>query len=139
MSIPHVGIFWFIPDHNGRAFLLYDGTPLPEAEPYGDCATHARGHYEYWSELALLGEGALGRRGLPSALAQHEYEDFPRGRIVYRVPEDRFTIFADRKLFARHFIDLTIAAFSLPADRCDVRSDAHYRSRRPAPPVAQEP
>lgn len=136
MSLPHVGIFWFVPDQSGNAVLLTDRTPLPEAEPYGDCLTHARGHYEHWSELARADSS---KRRLPTAPARFEYEEFPRGRVVYRVPDSRFTIFADRKLFARPFIDRIIAAFGLPADACDVRPDAHYRSSRPAPTLAPEP
>lgn len=138
MSLPHVGIFWFVPDQSGNAVLLADRTPLPHAEPYGDCLTHAKGHYEFWSELARLGEAGLSRRGMPTAPARIEYEEFPRGRVVYRVPDSRFTIFADRKLFARAFIDRIIAAFDLPTAASDVQADAHYRSTRPAPPLAPE-
>lgn len=134
MNCPHVGIFWFVPSHSGHAFLLTDRTPLPKAEAYGDCLTHAQGHYEYWSNLARFGEAGLSTRGLPTIPVQFEYEEFPRGRVVFRVPDNRFTIFADRKLFARPYIGRVIADFGLPVIACDVYGDAHYRSTLPAPP-----
>lgn len=115
------------------AFLLYDRTPVAEAEPYGDCANHAMGHYRHWSALASLGETSLRTRGLPTTPAFYEYEEFPRGRVIYRVPEDRYIINADRKLFYRPFIERIITAFDLPADRYEVRPDSHYRSSQPAP------
>jgi hypothetical protein len=36
-----VGIFWRVDD-----FLVVDRSTLAKAEPYGDCVTHAAGHYE---------------------------------------------------------------------------------------------
>ncbi|WP_316979809.1 hypothetical protein [Shumkonia mesophila] len=97
---------------------------------YGDCLTHAKGHYEYWSELGAMGEAAFRRQGIPTAVMVCEYEEFPRGRIVYHVPDNRFTVYADRKLFAVELITRVIAAFDLPAKRCEVRADGHYRSPR---------
>ena len=41
----HVGIFWEVP-HGGATILVTDSVPLAEAEVYGDCLTHPRGHYE---------------------------------------------------------------------------------------------
>lgn len=130
MATPHVGIFWFVPDEAADLALVCDRTPLSQAEPYGDCLTHAKGHYEYWSELGAMGEAALRRQGIPTAAALCEYEEFPRGRIVHHVSEGRFTIYADRKLFSAKFIKRIIAAFDLPAERCDVRADGHYRCTR---------
>lgn len=40
---PAVGIFWRV-----GGVLVLDRSPLAEAEPYGDCLTHAAGHYERW-------------------------------------------------------------------------------------------
>ena len=42
-TTPAVGIFWRV---NG--VLVVDLSTLDEAEPYGDCITHATGHYECW-------------------------------------------------------------------------------------------
>ena len=45
-----------------------------------------------------MGSAALKRRGLPAAIAWHEHEHFPRGRVVYMTDTDLFTVYADRKL-----------------------------------------
>jgi len=123
-----VGIFWGIPDARGGWRLLLDKTPIPQAEPYGDCLTHALGHCEFWESLARLGESGLARRGLPAEPAWHEYEDFPRGRVVYVPGNRRFVVYADRRLQAARFIISVAAEFGIPADACVVRSDSHYRA-----------
>src|SRR5215218_34577 len=95
---PSVAIFWAMPDDTGRRTLVLDRIGLAEAEPYGDCLTHPRGHYKVWEAWRKLGPSGLTRRNLPTAIAWHEYEHFPRGRIVFRVPDQRFMIYADRTL-----------------------------------------
>ena len=55
-----------------------------------------------------------------------EYEDFPRGRIVYEIKTGRFIVYAHRLL--QH--EPVIARFGLAPGTFVVRSDAHYRSRR---------
>ena len=42
---PAVGIFWLVADS-----IVIDRSTLDEAETYGDCITHAAGHYERWLE-----------------------------------------------------------------------------------------
>lgn len=130
MTTPSVGIFWGIPDEDGRWVLLADKTPVDRGEAYGDCVTHATGHAEFWDGLARLGADGLARRGLPGAPAWHPYEAFPRGRVVYWPNADRFVIFADPRLRSTAFIARVIAEFGLPSARSDVRSDLHYRPVR---------
>jgi hypothetical protein len=93
-----LGIFWGIPniDHSWR--ILTDKTSLAEAEPYGDFLTHPRGHYDVWSKWQKLNALALAKQGIPQTVAYHDYEDFPRGRIVYHVKARQFIIYADRGL-----------------------------------------
>jgi hypothetical protein len=93
-----LGIFWGIPNTDYSWCILTDKTSLAEAEPYGDFLTHPRGHYDVWSEWQKLNATALAKRAIPEAVAFHEYEDFPRGRIVYHVKTRQFIIYADRRL-----------------------------------------
>ena len=53
--------------------------PLDEAESYGDCLTHAAGHYERWQEWQALGPARLACKGFPAQIAWTEYDDWPRG------------------------------------------------------------
>jgi hypothetical protein len=123
-----VGIVWDVRDGNGPPQLVIDGTSLIEAEPYGDFLTHARGHYEVWEGWRQLGPAGLIRRGLPPAIAWHEYEHFPRGRVVFNTRSRRFTLYADSKLQGRGTRLEVLGMFGLDPLFCDVQSDPHYRT-----------
>jgi hypothetical protein len=110
--------------------LVIDSTPLSEAEIYGEFLTHPRGHYDVWENWRRLGPAGLASAGLPAAILWHEYEDFPRGRIVCHRETERFIIYADRRLQTAAFIRRIATAFALPPGRVDVRSDEHYRTRQ---------
>lgn len=124
---PSVGIFWGVPDA-GRTVLVTDRTPLAEAEAYGDCLTHPHGHFEVWETWRALGATELRRRGMPSAIAGHEYETLPRGRVVYMRTPALFTLYADRHLQRPELIAELVRLFGLDGERHLVRSDAHYRT-----------
>lgn len=109
--------------------LLADCVPMARAETHGDVLTHGA-HYEYWTKPAAMNVRALRDQGVPDVVRWNEYEEWPRGRVVYHQPTGRFTLYADRKLQARAIIADILHRFSLPADRTDVRSDAHYVSVR---------
>lgn len=125
--LPSVGIFWGVPD-GGRTVLVTDRTTLAQAEAYGDCLTHARGHHEVWEAWRRLGATALRRSGLPPAIACHEYEAFPRGRVVYMRGPALFTLYADRRLQRPDTIADLVRLFGLTGQTHTVRSDAHYRT-----------
>ena len=127
MAVPSVGIFWSVPE-GGYTVLVTDRTPLPEAEIYGDCLTHPRGHHEVWEAWRRLGATVLRRRGLPPAIARHEYEAFPRGRVVYMRGPALFTLYADRRLQRPETIDELVRLFGLAGEHHVVHSDAHYRT-----------
>ena len=123
-----VGIVWGVRDAGGPLLLVTDLTSLAEAERYGDFLTHPRGHHDVWERWRRLGPAGLARRGLPAAIAWHEYEHFPRGRVVFDTTTDRFTLYADRRLQAPPILPRVLRAFGLDPARCTVRSDPHYRT-----------
>jgi hypothetical protein len=110
----------------GRA-LVIDHSTLDDAEAYGDCLTHAAGHYERWEAWQALGLTRLRSLGYPDDIATSEYDDWPRGRIVHEVPANRFVLYADRRLQTPHIIAALTEAFRLAAQTVVIRSDAHYR------------
>ena len=128
MTSPSVGIVGGIPIGQAQFRLVADCTLLNEAEPYGEFLTHPRGHFELWEKWRRLGPAGLARRGLPSAIAWHEYEHFPRGRVVFNKPAQRFTLYADRLLQTPTTLTAIIDLFGLDAMPRDVRSDPHYRT-----------
>lgn len=62
----------------------------------------------------------------PEVVRWSEYEEWPRGRVVFHRPTGRFTLYADRTLQTPAVIEDITRRFSLPADLTDVHSDAHY-------------
>ena len=122
---PNVGIFWLAQTTDGEARLLASGCPLDQAELYGDCLTYGPGHYETWAEWR---RDRTVDPALRALVRSYEYEDWPRGRIVFdRVP-DRFILYADRKLLTPATIARLKTQFHLPTERIEVQSDFHYQS-----------
>ena len=62
-------------------------------------------------------------------MRSHEYEDWPRGRIVFDRSRDLFILYADRKLLTPVTSARIKAQFHLPAERTKVQSDGHYQSK----------
>jgi hypothetical protein len=119
---PAVGIFWRVED-----VLVIDRSTLDDAEPYGDCITHAGGHYERWEEWSALSRAQRASAGYPDRIAYSEYDQWPRGRIVYETPARRFVLYADRRLQQPAIIAALKAAFGLEDAEVIVKSDSHYR------------
>lgn len=127
-NTPLLGIFWGVRDRTASLHLVTDTTPLARGESYGEFLTYANGHFDVWEAWRRLGPAGLAKRGLPQAIAWHEYEHFPRGRVVYHRPTERFTVYADRALQTDAMMARILEAFGLPPSRCEVKSDPHYRS-----------
>ena len=118
---PAVGIFWLM-----DGVLVIDRSTLEEAEVYGDCLTHAAGHYERWQKWQA-GAAAILSMGYPKRILSTEYDDWPRGRIVYEIPAQRFVLYADRRLQKPVVIDALKTAFGFNSVQVIIRSDPHYR------------
>ena len=125
---PSVGIFWGMREGHGPWVIVYASAPLDEAEAYGACLTYPGGHYDVWEGWRRLRPAELQQRGLPALIAWNEYEHFPRGRVVYAITHDQFTIYADRRLQAPSTISRIARLFGLETKRVVIRSDEHYRS-----------
>ena len=92
---PQVAIFWLVQATEGEARLLAAGCPLDQAEPYGNCLTYGPGHYETWAHWR---RDRTVEPALRALVRSYEYEDWPRGRIVFDRSRDLFILYADRKL-----------------------------------------
>ncbi|OYV40913.1 MAG: hypothetical protein B7Z80_03295 [Rhodospirillales bacterium 20-64-7] len=125
-----VGLFWLLPKEHDVVLLTHDVT-LEAAEPYGDCLTCPLSHYDAW-------EGT--KRGKPllapldatvkRLIAASEYEDWPRGRVVYDGAAQKFIVYADRQIFQH--ATMVRAHFCLPQD-APFRTDPHYRNSKRLP------
>jgi hypothetical protein len=119
---PSLGIFWRV-----SGVLVIDRSILADGEPYGACLTHAAGHYERWENWRALGAERLRAIDFPDLIASTEYEEWPRGRIIYEKVAKRFVLYADRRLQKPDVIDALKRAFGLLEAEVTVMSDFHYR------------
>jgi hypothetical protein len=106
-----VGIFWAIQKPGKPTILLDHRCLLGDTENYGDMLTCPHGHYDLWEQWRRgAGEIPDVARGL---VAASEYEEWPRGRIVYDTIHQRFTCYADAKILRR--ADLLAVRGDIPA------------------------
>jgi hypothetical protein len=109
---PLVGIFWLV---NNK--LVIDSSPLDQAEPYGDHVGHAASHIDVWAQFQQVGK----------APRESEYEEYPRGRVMYHPASGEFTILADPCILVRKdLIAEIMKALHLPK-KTKLGSDPHYR------------
>jgi hypothetical protein len=109
---PHVGIFWLV---GGK--LLINSTPLNAAEAYGDHLTHPRGHDEVWEQFQQSG----------TAPPEMEYEESPRGRVMFNKKTQRFTMLADRCILRdKSVVSKIVSEMNLPQNT-ETDTDSHYR------------
>ena len=121
---PLIGIFWMISATDGTR-LLAASCVLDEAESYGDCLTFGPGHYEIWRGWRRSREQDAAARAVVCA---HEYEDWPRGRIVFDRARDSYILYCDRKLMGPEIIKQIQKRFNLPPERTRIEGDFHYQS-----------
>ncbi|MBC8018766.1 MAG: hypothetical protein H7X83_09640 [Verrucomicrobia bacterium] len=108
-----VGIFFKI----SRDFLT-DSVPLSDGDLYGDAVGYS-GHYDFHENLD------------PSTPAEcrfkaHDYDYYPRGRVVYFPKKNSFVLYTDPCLTPDDIIHL-ICLFVLDGQTVEVAGDEHYR------------
>jgi len=109
---PHVGIFWVV---GGKPII--DRTPLGEAEPYGDHLIHPPSHLDVWR---LFQQGGI----VPIDM---EYDEHPRGRVIYSTKSHRFVLLADKCILRDHgMVAKIMLVMNLPEDSATDK-DSHYR------------
>jgi hypothetical protein len=112
---PRVGIFWLVNDK-----LVIDSTPLSEAEAYGDHLTHPRSHLEVWTLFQR--DGAVPK--------EVEYEEPPRGRVMYNTKTRQFMLLADRCVLKdKSLVKWIMSALSLKKTT-KTGTDEHYQCSR---------
>jgi hypothetical protein len=109
---PKVGIFWLF---NGQ--LIFDTSLLSDGEDDGEFIDHPTGHTDYWEELQRLGV-------VPRDV---DYEEPPRGRVLFKKKSGRFALYADRCILKKESaVKQIMNAMRLPARQTDVGTDGHF-------------
>lgn len=112
-AIPELGIFWI--DSAGTMYA--EGVSLRDAEDYGDFKNFAGAHYDIWDKVV---------RAVPKWQGK-EYEDIPRGRVVYSKDPKKpvFVVYLPKQILK--FKDKIISRFNLPVGHTKFdTTDLHY-------------
>jgi hypothetical protein len=111
-GVGEVGIFWFF-----KGEILPSSVPCKLGEQYGDFINGKSDHCTHWNSI---------RRSAPGA-AQYEYDQVPRGRVVYSKNDDRFLVYGSEEFIVDEWRKaVVISAFKLPPDRTTFKADEHY-------------
>ena len=109
---PQVGIVFLV---GGE--VLIESTPLSSVGISAGCQDHGGNHDRFWHVLLAQNAVPLGS----------EYDEYPRGRIVYNVASRRFAVLLDRCIHERaKAVASIIELLHLPADRIEISTDSHY-------------
>jgi hypothetical protein len=112
-GVPQVGIVFLV---KGKPFI--DGTPVTEAEDYAHFKIHGRDHYQYWGQLQRI-------KAVP---AEVEYDEVPRGRVVYDTQTRKYTLLLDRCILKKKkLVSDIMAQMSLTFENTSTSTDPHYR------------
>ena len=115
-SVPKIGIFWAV-----RRTLVLLGIPVSEGKGYGEYFIYEPSHYDKWRELQ--------RDGV--APRECEYEEFPRGRVMFNRSTEPYLLLADRCILGnKQILNQIMQEMSLPKGRTVFASDDHYRCFR---------
>ena len=126
-----VGIFWWF-----RAHLLARSVPLAQAERRGERLDSPLAHVSEWPQLV-----AQHRKALP-LLSVLEYDEVPRGRVIFDRQTQTFVIYMDESLFTTASSGLRAepsvaealrTTFALQGLTLRFATDLHYRLLMPAP------
>ena len=125
--LPSVGVFWRLEDGCGGHRLLTSSVPITEAVSYGDCLTFPTSHYDIWEGWREMAESQRAHARILETVTWREYDEVPRGRVVYHCPDSTFWLYADRRLQGSETVVEVRSRFGLKDCRVQIRSDAHYR------------
>jgi hypothetical protein len=113
-TVPQVGILFFFHDK-----LWIESTPLEKAGNYGsEFRIHDGDHIVYWD--GLIREGLVTRH--------EEYQNIPRGRVVFNAATRRYRLMLDRCIpRQKNIVAMIKQQMGLPQNETDTVTDPHYR------------
>ena len=107
-----VGVFWVY-----RHQIFFRSVPIGAVTPVGHFIDSDLAHYEVWDRIAKEHKDFY----------LYEYEEIPRGRVVYDISSDHFVVYAHKSIL--HSDDarrLIVEAFCLGGSTVVFEYDAHY-------------
>jgi hypothetical protein len=113
VSVPRIGIVFLV-----KGKVLVDSTPVIQAESYAHFKIHPHDHPEYWEHLRKMG----------AVPADVEYDEVPRGRVVYDTKSRKYTLFLDRCILKnKKLVSSIMEQMNLAYEDTETSTDSHYR------------
>ena len=106
-----VGIFWVF-----RKQLLAATFALADGQAYGDAINGLTDHVKYWPRLQQQ----------HPVLRWLEYQDVPRGRVLFMKPAGEYHVYMDKTLHRPQIQRALLKEFDLPSRSTQFLADAHY-------------
>ena len=106
-----VGIFWVF-----KGQLLAATCALREGQEYGDAINGLTDHVKYWPVFQKL----------HPELRSMEYQEVPRGRVLFMKPARRFYVYMDKVLHNSKTKSALLKEFELSFSRTNFLTDPHY-------------
>ena len=109
---PKIGIFWIY-----KSKIYFKSIELEKVKPIDGFIDSDFAHYEVWNEIASQNRDFY----------LYEYEEIPRGRVVYDTINNRFIVYANEEIVnSDEEKGLIISAFGLENKMISFRYDEHY-------------
>jgi hypothetical protein len=109
-----VGIFWVFKEN-----VLADTWPLQEGEKFDDFINGRNDHVDFWPKLQIK----------HPELLNLEYQDVPRGRVIFKKTKRTFSIYLDKVLLKPSIKKEIRRKFDLPVANSKFLTDAHYTTK----------
>jgi hypothetical protein len=106
-----IGIFWVF-----RGKLLAATYALAGVTEYGDAINSPTDHVSHWPQF----------QSQHPALRNLEYQDVPRGRVLFQKPTRKFCVYMDKALHNPKTKRAILKEFELPGSLTRFLADAHY-------------
>jgi hypothetical protein len=95
-----VGVFWAFLENQTADQVVVENLPVLSGKAYVDCLTFEDGHAEAWELWRRLTPRDRAERRIPEAVVYLEYDQVPRGRVVYHQPSRTFWLYIDERVRA---------------------------------------
>ena len=89
---------------------------MQDGQAYGDAINGLTDHVKYWPQFQKL----------HPELRSLEYQDVPRGRVLFMKPGRKFHVYMDKVLHNSKTKRALLEEFELPVSRTKFLKDAHY-------------
>lgn len=110
-----IGVFW-VYQHQvfGKTLSIEQGV-----ESVSGLVDTDDNHVDIWEQLLATG-------GLPTGLAEFEYQDVPRGRAIFSQKQQKLMVYLDKVLMNKELKQEIASFFDVLAHDVIWRRDSHY-------------